>query len=220
MTTLVLIRHGRSTANAEGILAGRAEGVELDAKGREQAEKLGGRLAGVRFSAVYRSPILRCEQTATLAGWPDAVVEPGLTECDYGRWTNRPLKELSQEPLWNQIQKRPSAVEFPGGESMTGMRDRLLGTVSRITQDHEENDVVALVSHGDPLKAVLSAALKQDFDDFQRIVLAPASISIIRWPANGSPSVWCINANVDLSALLEKQPEPTVGGEDIAESDQ
>ena len=159
--------------------------------------------------------MLRCEQTATLAGWPEATVEPDFTECDYGQWTGRPLSELSEDPLWQRIQNQPSAVTFPDGESLTAMRDRVVSTAATIARNHDDEDVVAIVSHGDPIKAVLSDALGQDFDDFQRIVVAPASISIVQMSPGKPPGIWCLNANTEPSMLLARRPGATVGGGDI-----
>ena len=216
MTTVVLIRHGRSTANADGVLAGRAEGVELDDVGREQAYRLGDLLAGAAITAAYRSPSLRCQQTATLLGQPEAVVLPGLDECDYGAWTNRKLMELATEPLWSTIQKEPSAVSFPDGEAMLDMRVRAVGAIETIRARHEEG-VVVVVSHGDVIKSILSDALAQDFDDFQRLNVAPASVSIVDY-GHGRPFVVCINANSDIAALLAVPAAPTVGGGDVSQT--
>ncbi|GAB3822660.1 histidine phosphatase family protein [Tessaracoccus terricola] len=213
MTILVLVRHGRSRANADGILAGRADGVELDEVGREQARELGRLLAGSRISAAYRSPILRCAQTAEELGFPDAVVIDGLTECHYGDWTNRKLSELTEEPLWRTIQATPSQVRFPAGESMLEMRDRAVAAVADIVERHPE-ETVLLVSHGDPIKAILSDALGQDFDDFQRLNVAPASVSVVAHAPDRPPFVVCINANTDVAALLAPSQAPTVGGGD------
>lgn len=216
MTTVVLVRHGRSTANAEGVLAGRAEGVELDDVGREQAYRLGDLLAGASIAGAYRSPSLRCQQTATLLGQPDAEVLPGLDECDYGAWTNRKLMELGGEPLWSTIQTKPSEVTFPEGEAMLEMCARAVGAVEEIRQRHE-NGVVVVVSHGDVIKSILSDALGQDFDDFQRLNVSPASISIIDY-SHERPFVVCINANSDIGALLAAPAAPTVGGGDVSQA--
>lgn len=215
MTTLVLIRHGRSTANADGVLAGRAEGVELDDVGRDQATQLGKLLAGVEIAASYRSPSLRCRQTADLLGQPDAEVLPGLDECDYGDWTNRKLSDLAGEELWDTIQQTPSAVKFPGGESMVDMRSRALGAIEAILERHDKDDVVVLVSHGDVIKSILSEALAQQFDDFQRLNVAPASVSVVHHGA-ARPFVVCVNANSDIAGLLATKAAPTVGGGDVA----
>ncbi|MGO1488917.1 MAG: MSMEG_4193 family putative phosphomutase [Arachnia sp.] len=218
MTTVVLIRHGRSTANAEGVLAGRAEGVELDDVGREQAYRLGDLLAGANIDASYRSPSLRCQQTATLLGQPGAEVLQGLDECDYGAWTNRSLMDLSSEALWTTIQKEPSAVSFPEGESMLEMRDRAVAAIATIRSRHEDGGTVVVVSHGDVIKAILSDALAQNFDDFQRLNVAPASVSIINY-AMERPFVVCMNANSDVAALLAAPAAPTVGGGDVSRTD-
>lgn len=215
MTTLVLIRHGRSTANADGVLAGRAEGVELDDVGRGQATELGKLLEGATIAASYRSPSLRCAQTAELLGQPDAEVLPGLDECDYGAWTNRKLSDLAGEELWGTIQQTPSAVVFPDGESMVDMRARALGAIDAIRERHAREDVVVVVSHGDVIKAILSEALAQQFDDFQRLNVAPASVSVIHHGAE-RPFVVCINANSDIAGLLATTAAPTVGGGDVA----
>lgn len=214
MTRLVLIRHGRSTANADGVLAGRAPGVRLDDRGREQAGALGRMLAEVPVAACYRSPVLRCRETAELAGFADATVEERLTECDYGEWTMRPLRELADEPLWKTVQDQPSQVQFPGGESMQAMAERVVAAATDISQRHGRNDVVVLVSHGDPLKALLSHALGQPFDHFQRLNVAPASVSVVRLDGD-RPFVECVNAGLDLPRLLAAAASPTVGGGDV-----
>lgn len=214
MTTVVLIRHGRSTANAEGVLAGRAEGVELDDVGREQAYKLGDLLAGAAITAAYRSPSLRCQQTATLLGLRDVVVLPDLDECDYGAWTNRKLMELGSEPLWATIQQEPSAVTFPAGESMLQMQARALRAIDTI-RAAQDSGVVVVVSHGDVIKSILSDALAQGFDDFQRLNVAPASVSIIDY-GHERPFVVCMNANSDVAGLLAAPAAPTVGGGDVS----
>ncbi|MCC2593213.1 histidine phosphatase family protein [Tessaracoccus sp. OS52] len=217
MTKLVLIRHGRSSANAQGVLAGRAEGVELDQTGIDQARKLGELLRQVELAGSYRSPILRCEQTAVAMGLADSVVVDGLTECDYGEWTNRPLGELTQESLWATIQTAPSQVRFPGGESMTEMRDRSVAAAAEIVDGHPGDATVVVVSHGDPIKAILSDALRQDFDDFQRLGVAPASVSIVDYAPERPPFVVCINAFADVAALLVSRTAPVVGGGDAPE---
>lgn len=213
MTTLVLVRHGRSQANADGVLAGRADGVELDDLGREQARELRKLLAGAGIAAAYRSPILRCAQTAAELGFPDAAVLEGLTECHYGEWTNKKLSDLTGEPLWVTIQSTPSQVRFPGGESMLEMRERAVAAVAEIVARHPD-ETVLVVSHGDPIKAILSDALGQRFDDFQRLNVAPASVSIVAHAPERPPFVVCVNANTDVSALLAPRHAPTVGGGD------
>jgi probable phosphomutase (TIGR03848 family) len=216
---VLLIRHGRTAANARGVLAGRAPGVSLDAEGRRQARSLGRRLRHVPLAVLVHSPLERCAQTAAgiLAERTDAVPvreDVRLVECDYGAWSGRQLSELAREPLWAQVQAQPSSVVFPQGESMASMAARAVAA----TRDHaarHPDGVVALVSHGDVLKAVLSDALGQPFDEFQRIVLGPGSLSAVAY-GRDRPMVLSMN---DTGRRLRVGPHapaagPTVGGGD------
>lgn len=188
--TVLLLRHGRSTANAAGVLAGRADGVDLDERGRAQAVEAGVRLVGVEVVRVVCSPIARCRQTAeaTLAAAgidTEIVIDERLTECDYGQWTGRALAELAKEGTWRTVQDCPASVEFPGGETMVSMRDRIVAAVrehdEQVRQAHGDHAVMLVVSHGDPIKAVISDALGQSFDKFQRIVVDPASLTVLHF---------------------------------------
>ena len=136
MATVILVRHGRTTANTSGVLAGRTAGVRLDELGEKQAATAGDRLAGLLLRAVVTSPLERCRQTATHLARKQATPlkvsrEKGLSEVDYGEWTGRALKDLAKEPLWRTVQGQPSAVTFPGGESMAGMASRSVAAVRR-----------------------------------------------------------------------------------------
>ncbi len=214
MTTVLLVRHGRTSANATGVLAGRAPGVVLDAQGRRQARTLGTRLRPVPLSAVVHSPLERCVQTADglLANRPDVErhADDRLTECDYGDWTGRALAELAAEPLWPVIQDTPSAVTFPGGESMLAMAQRATAAVSDWVGAHPDG-VLAVVSHGDVIKAILSAALGQPLDEFQRIVVGPGSLSVVRYDHDRA-AVLRMNDTGRSLPVHTGAGRPTVGG--------
>lgn len=203
MATLVLVRHGRSTANTSGILAGRAGGVHLDAVGKEQAARAADRLAAVPLAALVSSPLLRCRETAAAVaarqpGARDIVVERALTECDYGDWQGRPLRELAKEKLWRTVQQQPSAAGFPRGETMPEMQARAVAAVRRIdaavTAEHGPHAVWVAVSHGDVIKALLADALGLHLDLFQRIHVDPASASVVRY-ADDRPYVLGMNTH-------------------------
>ncbi len=213
MATVILVRHGRTTANVQGVLAGRAPGVHLDEAGVAQAERTAARLAGIPLAALVSSPLERCRQTARAvqraqreAGRDLRVAaDKGLTECDYGDWQGRPIKELAKEQLWKVVQTQPSAVTFPGGESMSGMQARVVDAVRRrdaaIEKEHGPGAVWALVSHGDLVKALLADALGMHLDLFQRLHVDPASVSVIRYTAS-RPYVLATNTHEgDLSWL-------------------
>jgi len=190
MATVILVRHGRTTANAGGMLAGRTPGVRLDETGRGQATRAGERMVSVPLAAVVSSPLERCRQTAKalLAARQGAVpltTERGLTECDYGEWQGRAIKELAKEPLWKVVQAQPSAAVFPGGESMQAMQARAVGAVRRldaaIEAEHGADAVWVAVSHGDIIKSILADALGMHLDLFQRLHVDPASVSVVRY---------------------------------------
>jgi len=211
MATVILVRHGRTDANAGGLLAGRTPGVRLDATGIEQADRAAARLAAVPLAALVTSPLERCRQTAAAiaAAQPSrtrVAPERGLNECDYGDWQGRTLKELAKEPLWRTVQTQPSAAEFPGGESMTAMQARAVEAVRRrdaaVEAEHGAGAIWVAVSHGDIIKSVLADALGMHLDLFQRLHVDPASVSIVRYTAT-RPYVLASNTHAgDLAWLV------------------
>lgn len=216
MTTVLLLRHGRTDANLTGVLAGRTPGVELDRVGIEQAGAAAERMAPLPLVAVVSSPLRRTRQTAKTV--VDArtdhlpvVPETGLIECGYGAWTGRKLRDLAKEELWSTVQQRPSAVRFPDGEAMTEMSARATATIrswdAKIAAEHGDDAIWVAVSHGDVIKAILADALGMHLDAFQRIMVDPASISVVHYAAS-RPFVLRMNSvGQDLASLMPK-PAP------------
>ena len=185
MSTVLLVRHGRTAANAGGLLAGWTPGVVLDETGLAQARALGERIAALPLAAIVTSPLDRCQQTAAavLGTRTGAVVETDdrLGECHYGEWTGREIKTLAKDPLWRVVQAHPSAVTFPGGESMRAMQDRAVDVVREVDARVGEGAVWVAVSHGDVIKAVLADAMGLHLDQFQRLVIDPCSVTAVRY---------------------------------------
>jgi probable phosphomutase (TIGR03848 family) len=215
--TVLLLRHGRTTANASGTLAGWTPGIGLDEVGRGQAQALAERLATVPLAAVVTSPLQRCQETVSeiLAvpgpkgtARPVPVVDERLGEARYGDWTGRPLKELAKEPLWRVVQAHPSAVTFPGehGESMLGMQLRAVEAVrehdAAVGREHGEDAVWVAVSHGDIIKSLLADALGMHLDAFQRIVVDPCSVSVVRYTPLRPFALRVNDTGAGLSALV------------------
>ncbi len=214
MATVILVRHGRTTANSSGVLAGRSPGVLLDELGQTQAARAGERLAGVPLAAVVTSPLERCRQTAKEISARQATPvrtarEKGIVEVDYGEWTGQELKHLAKEPLWRTVQGHPSAVTFPGGEAMATMSTRSVAAVRRwdaqLEAEHGPGAVWVAVSHGDVIKAVLADALGLHLDAFQRIVVDPASVSVVRY-SPGRPFVLMTNTHEGDLSFLKPPP--------------
>lgn len=216
MATVLLLRHGRTTANATGELAGRRP-VELDETGRRQAERAGERLRGLPLAAVVTSPLIRCRATVELAlPGVEVSVDEGLTECGYGDWEGRRLKDLAKEDLWPVVQHHPSAAVFPNGEAMAAMSARAVAAIrrwdERVTASHGPGALWLACSHGDVIKAIVADAMGLHLDQFQRIVADPASISVIRYTP-GRPFLVRLNDTTDLASLV---PPPAPAESDAA----
>ncbi|OEV03357.1 histidine phosphatase family protein [Streptomyces oceani] len=189
MPTLLLLRHGRSTANTAGLLAGWTPGVALDEHGRAQAAELPGRLDQLPLAAVVSSPLQRCRETVAplCRARPDLPVhtDDRIGECDYGDWTGRALAELADEPLMATVQQHPSGAVFPGGEAMRDMQARAVAAVrdwdARIQQEHGADALYLMCSHGDIIKSLVADALGLHLDLFQRIAVGPCSVSVLRY---------------------------------------
>ena len=189
VSTVILVRHGRTAANAAGTLAGWTAGIDLDETGRTQAQALGERLLPVPLAAVVTSPLERCRQTAAAVlagrgGTPEHV-DDRFGEARYGDWTGRAIRDLAKDPLWRTVQSHPSAVTFPGpdGESMRAMQQRSVDAVREWNDRLGPDATWVAVSHADVIKAVLADALGLHLDQFQRIQVDPCSISVVRYTA-------------------------------------
>jgi probable phosphomutase (TIGR03848 family) len=206
VATVILLRHGRTASNADGTLAGH-QPVELDETGAAQARAAGGRLAGVPLAAVVSSPLVRCRQTVALAlPAVTPAIDERLTECGYGDWTGQPLRKLAKEPLWRVVQAHPSAVTFPGGESMAAMSARAVAAVrewdATVTAERGADAFWLACTHGDVVKAIVADALGLHLDEFQRITADPASFTVIRYTATRPFLLRLNDTGADLAALV------------------
>jgi 2,3-bisphosphoglycerate-dependent phosphoglycerate mutase len=221
MGTLLLIRHGRTDANANGILAGRTSGVVLDEVGVSATKDLAGRLKAVKIAQVVSSPLERTLETAAILFGKNFEVqtEDRLLECDYGDWQGAKLSELSVNELWPIVQQRPDEMIFPNGESMNDMSGRACQAArewdAKLTAEHGDKVVWAAVSHGDIIKAICADAMGLPLRKFQSLLIEPASVSVIHYSESGSAvsklndtgSDWLTKLNSDAVKT------PTLGGE-------
>ena len=184
---LVLIRHAHSEANAAGILSGRLPNVHLSEKGIAQSEQLALRLGKFPVSSLRISPMERCFET--ISPWMHSVLLPSnpkfepvidqeLTEVDYGTWSGKKLAVLNKNRLWKTVQESPSRMYFPRGEGIAQMQTRAMKSVHEMVSKKAKGSAV-IVSHGDVIKSIVASALGMHLDEFQRIVIDPASISIL-----------------------------------------
>jgi probable phosphomutase (TIGR03848 family) len=205
-----LLRHGHSSANGLGILAGRDNSVKLSDRGIAQAESLIPVLRENEYDLVLSSPIFRCqetlypflESTASQRIQAELRLEDRLQEMDYGDWSGKKLSALSKKPLWKTIQGRPSIVRFPNGESFAQMSERVNSALHDILNTGAKR--VLVCSHGDVIKAIIAQALGLHLDQFQRIIIDPASISAIQMSAEGAHVI-----KVNDTSHLPKSAAPT-----------
>ncbi|MEY3019163.1 MAG: hypothetical protein RLZZ272_147 [Actinomycetota bacterium] len=200
-TTLVLLRHATTPATGRR-LGGLTPGVHLDARGRGQAEAAARRLAHLPVTAVYASPLERTMETARPVARVHGLkvrVERGIREVDFGAWTDRPLAELRRRALWRTVQATPSRVTFPGGESLRAAQSRAVEATERIAAAHA-GEVVVLVSHADVIKALVAHHLGLGLDLFQRIVIDPASSTVVLLGQGAPPALLRCNDTSDPAA--------------------
>ena len=201
--TFVLVRHGL-TATTGKVLPGRAPGLHLSDEGRRQAEATAKRIAELaKVAAVYASPLERAHETAepiAAARKLKLRTEPGLLECDFGEWTGKRLTALSKKKEWAIVQNRPSSFRFPEGESLREMQGRMTETLSQLARRHAGRTAV-LVSHADPIKAVVVEAMGAHLDSYQRVVISPCSITVIAWHSL-RPTLLSVNSTDHLGTAL------------------
>ncbi len=195
MTTVLLIRHAVNDWVKTRKLAGWTPGVHLNDEGKAQAQAVGERLAAWPLRAIYSSPLERCLETAqAIAGYHTHLsVQPldNLGEIRFGRWEGASLDLLARRHLWRVVQDVPTRAAFPGGETVRGAQARAVDAVEMLVQQHPR-DMIAVVSHSDVIKMVLAHYLGMHLDHFQRIMIAPASLSIMEL-GRGRPVIVQVN---------------------------
>lgn len=191
----MLIRHADNDWASSGKLAGWTSGVHLNEVGQKQAQALGERLATSHLQAVYSSPLERAVETAQaiISHYPglEMCLDPDLGEAHFGRWTGDSIRNLARTRLWEVVQQIPSQAQFPSGERIRAMQARALGAIERIMSAHVGGKI-AIVSHGDVIKAIIAHYCGMHLDMFQRLVIAPASISVVAFHAK-RPMLVCLN---------------------------
>jgi len=184
---LVLIRHAHSQSNASGVLSGRLPNIHLSEKGIKQSQQLSERLGNFAVAQLRVSPMERCFETISpwlndvvLKNSPDfePIIDPSLNEVDYGHWSGKKLISLARKKEWRTVQESPSRMYFPGGEGIAQMQSRAMSVVHELATLPDSKTAV-IVSHGDVIKSIVASALGTHLDEFQRIIIDPASVSVL-----------------------------------------
>lgn len=207
MPTILLIRHGENEYVAKGRLAGRLQGVRLNARGRTQAEAVAQHLKHLPLKAVYSSPLERTMETAQpIAETHNLTVTPraGLLEVDFGTWQDKTIKQLRRRKLWRVIQGVPSLARFPEGETFAMAQARIVTELSELASLHRPKDVIACVSHSDMIKLAVAYFIGLPLDMFQRLIIAPASITTLAFHEHG---VRLLNLNYTVENPFQPHPK-------------
>jgi broad specificity phosphatase PhoE len=185
VTVFHLLRHGEPAIF--GRLNGRLPGVGLSEKGRAEAAMQAGRLAGEKIEAIYSSPMQRTRETAEILadqlGLPIRYRED-VIEIDYGEWTGLTFDQIRQDERWQMWSRSRSIAAVPGGESWRQVQERVVGALFDLQRAHPEGSI-AIVSHGDVIRAALLFALGMPLDFYSRIEIAFASLSTVRLDGAG-----------------------------------
>lgn len=220
MARLVFLRHAHSTANDAGILSGQLPGVSLSKKGSKQALQLVERIGASSFDSVRVSPLQRCQETISpwllskhSRGMKKFHIDDFLIEMNYGSWSGRKLSSLAREKLWREIQERPSTVQFPDGERFSAMQRRAMKSID-LALSERKSGIHLFVSHGDVIKAVIASLLKIKLDNFQSLVIDPASVTIIDFDGTKSRLLTFNDSISPVAPLtgMEKSSKALLGG--------
>jgi probable phosphoglycerate mutase len=209
MTQILLVRHAVNDFVKTGKLAGWLPDIHLNDEGKAQAEVLGQRLADAPLNCIYASPLDRTMETAQAISQHHPSLEvvefPQMGEVQYGDWQGQPIAALTRRKMWHVIQEYPSRAEFPNGETMREAQTRAVNAVESLATAHPR-EMIVVVSHADLIKMVMAHFLGMHLDNFQRIVVSPASISILQL-GYGRPYVATVNDTAHVAQLERERKQ-------------
>lgn len=180
MIKILLIRHAM-TDMAGKRLSGRSLGIPLNDEGRIQAINLAQRISGLRIAAIYSSPLERAVETASpiaAAFNLPCIISADFNEIDYGKWTDMEIEDLVTDPSFRSFNIFRSSTKIPDGELMADAQMRIISGIEKLRIQHNDK-TVAIITHADLIKSALAFYAGIHLDLMQRIVISPASISIV-----------------------------------------
>lgn len=184
MGQIIFLRHGQAKNNTERILAGRTEGVPLTETGIQQAQHTAQLLKDMNISAIYSSPIQRAKHTAEIVGENNSIdvnIDDRLIELDMGKFTGMPYDEIfnSHGNVFMKFYSGDLEIAHNGVETFSDVKKRVLGIVDHVIEKHPDENVV-LVTHMDPIKAMLSTIVDLSPSNLFELIIANASLNIFR----------------------------------------
>jgi len=182
--SIIFLRHGQAKNNTERILAGRTPGIPLTEKGIDQAQKAAQLLEHMNISRIYSSPIERAKHTAEIVGKQNSVdvtIDERLIELDMGKFTGMPYDEIfsSHGNVFMKFYNGELEIAHNGVETFEEVKRRILDIVDHVLETHPDENVV-LVTHMDPIKAMLSTIVDLTPENLFELIIANASLNIFR----------------------------------------
>jgi len=182
MPLLLLIRHGENDFTKKHKLAGHLPDVHLNERGQKQSQDLANGLKDMPIKAIYSSPLERAMETAApiaKARGLEVILEPGLIEANVGKWQGRSIRSLALNKKWRVVQFAPSRATFPEGETFYECQTRVVAALDAVLSKHRPQDIIACVSHADPIKLAVAHYLGLPLDHFQRLGCDTGSVSVL-----------------------------------------
>ena len=182
---IIFLRHGQAENNTKKILAGRTPGINLTEQGKEQAEQAGKMIKSLNISAIYSSPIDRAIQTAEIVGKHcdvKPILDDRLIELDMGKFTMMPYDEIfaSHGNVFLKFYEGSLEISHNGVESFAEVQKRVFDIVDFIKNEHKGENVV-LVTHMDPIKAMIGKVLSLKPEILFQLIIANASLNIFKY---------------------------------------
>jgi len=200
-TTLLLVRHGVTEHTVAKRFSGGLGGSDpgLTDEGRAQVRSTADWLAPLAegIDVVLSSPVRRTRESAEVLGarlGREVVVEPGLAEMEFGAWEGLTFAEI-RERHPDEVDRWLGSLDHPpgGGESFRVVERRVLASLERLLERHRGETVLA-VSHVTPIKVLVAHALGAPLESVFRMELAPASVTVLSFYADGQASMRMFNA--------------------------
>ena len=209
MTIVLLVRHGQNDYIGKR-LAGRLPGVHLNDEGLKQAQTVAQTLKELPIKSIYSSPLERAIETARpladIKSLP-VIINHALLEVDFGHWTGMTQQEMESQSMWHTVQTNPIDMRFPGGESFSEAQERITKGLFEIISLYDKNEIIVCFSHSDAIKLAITSALSVSINSFQKLIINPASISILNFTANRNYLV-CTNWQPSLAGSLPAEIFP------------
>lgn len=199
-TTFLLIRHAAHDYLGRAV-PGRKAGVHINSRGRAEAEQLASLLASAPIDAIYSGPLERVRETAEPLSRALNVplqIDEAFDEFDVGEWTDRTFADLERDETWRRFNSFRSCTRAPGGELMLEVQARVIRRMCELRAQHR---CIAIVTHGDVVRAALTHFLGVHISLYAAIEIDPGSISLIEWwddfarvrmmnaPASAAPTI-------------------------------